>query len=252
MRARPNYANALLAAMLIVVALFVMSLQWIITLKEPPKVKNIIYRENAAYETIKTEPEKEKKYTEETFETSFARYINRNKEYYDLTEENKETIYKVKESVPVKALASEVPINYTELVLPNVGFPVYVFMDNNGKLNYRVMIERTTNNTKERGYVTAKNVFKNKTIGIDYDQDAEFVNVEAENYGEIIATEPDEDKVIGMQKVFGKKGVYEKTTPDGKKEYYVYGHYVNGDDSFFMADKEGNMIKGTLPIEDIE
>lgn len=170
----------------------------------------------------------------------------RSNTYYSLQTESSAPVNEVSVATPVTALANEIPINYTEHIYPSVPYPVYVFLDESGKMTYRVMLERSAGYKKERGYVQATMSIMNRKLCINFNENDPFVSLSQEPFGEITATEPDEEKIVGLQKVFGKTGVYQRLSTG---ELFVYGHYPSGEDRFYMADSNGNMIRGTLPID---
>ncbi len=246
MKRKASFSNAFLSAMIIVCIAIVLMLQWVFTLKPFTQVyPDIYYNLNRTASAEEKEESRNLRYSSQLFDTNYSRAIRTCNTYYCLETEAEEAKNLASVAKPVKAMSEEIPVNYTELIYPSLPYPVYGFIGENGKMNYRVMLEKSIRGKKFRGFVQATQTIRNRKISIDYDEDSPFISEKDERFGEIIATEPAEEQIAGLQKVFGRTGVYQRTAGN---EFYAYGHYPNGDDSFFMADKNGNMIKGTLPL----
>lgn len=178
-------------------------------------------------------------YTSDTFKRN-------NTNYYVAKLNNK--INNKSTSTLVKASANNIPLNYTEINSPLLDVPIYAFVDQEGKTQYRLCVERKNNNTVEYGFIKTLQRIVNLNIQYEYDINSEFIDTEKENYGTITPEVAPDDKIQDLISGFGYTGLYYKTN-NGLKEYYIYGHYKNNKSAFYLADENGNMIPGTLPVE---
>ena len=192
------------------------------------------------------------KYTDTNSETTISKLITsesfktNNSNYY-VTKINSKTKDNKSASKLAKAEINEVPLNYTEITNPLLTVPLYAFVDQDGNTQYRLYVERKNNNAIEYGFIRAKQSIVNLNIKIDYDINSEFVDISKEQYGTIVPEEAPDDKIHDLISVFGYNGLYYGVN-NNTKEYYIYGHYKNSKSAFYLADKNGNMIPGTLPV----
>ena len=148
----------------------------------------------------------------------------------------------------IKADTKDIPINYTEINYPGMDIPIYTYIADDGTSQYRLYVERETNGTVYKGYISAKQAMDGLKIVYDYDIDSEFIDLRSEKYGIITPMDAPNDITGDLIKVFGYTGLYYIQNNDNK-EYYIYGYYDNREPGFFIANSTGNMIPGTLPID---
>lgn len=146
-------------------------------------------------------------------------------------------------------IASDIPVNYTEMQIPFSKYPVYAFINDQGKTEYRVYAVKHSENGSRNGFVRADVSFENGKIRVIYDLETPFVEYDSEKFGEIEAVDPPANITSGLIKVYGKTGLYMMYKKNQEKQYIIYGHYPGGENEFYLADKKAQMIKGTFPIE---
>lgn len=152
------------------------------------------------------------------------------------------------EAVPCAAPAGTIPLQYTEVRYPNIEYPIYIFMDTNGSARYRIYVSKDTGGKAVSGYVQAQQAIANMKIRFDFDVNGDFVDPLSEPFGEIAPADAPEELAGSLVKEYGLVGTYYRVNDKGIKEYYVYGHYPNSEDEFYLADSSGHMIPGTLPV----
>ena len=143
---------------------------------------------------------------------------------------------------------NSVPENYTELIFSGCDYPVYAFIDSEGRFAYRVQIERSKNGIRETGFAEARPVLSGKSICFEWDDSAPFVSVRDEHFGILSLTDAPVEFTAGLSRCWGADGLYCRTGSDGSRQYYFYGAYPGGRPEFVPADPEGRMIPGNLPV----
>ena len=138
-----------------------------------------------------------------------------------------------------------VPVSYTSVAFQGVDDPVYVFVDTEGKYQYRVRVAQQ----EQQVFVRAVPGHESGRICLVYDPEDTPVNVKDEPFGIITPEEAPTDILTTLQKVYGFSGLYCRAGDDGMPEYYRYGRYPGGRPSFFVADEAGQIIPGVLPAE---
>ena len=141
-----------------------------------------------------------------------------------------------------------VPENYTELTFSGCNYPVYTFIDSEGRFAYRVQIERSENGIRKTGFVEARPVLSGKSIRFEWDDSAAFVSVRDEDCGILSLADAPVESTAGLSRCWGADGLYCRTGSDGSRQYYFYGAYPCGNPGFVPADPEGRMIPGKLPV----
>ena len=152
--------------------------------------------------------------------------------------------------VPDDAYKSNViPANYTLMEFNSSEVPVYVFMNNEGVMQYRVLAKRSVDGKNEIGLMRASIGVDAGKIVFHYDLDGDFVRYEDEQFGQITLQDADGDAAFGLTKVYGHTGLYYLINERGQYEYYGYGHYEGCENGYFVAGNDGKVIDGTLPLE---
>lgn len=247
------FASALLASSVLLLLCVLLIIGWVQSL-EPFKIHI-----NTTYKSIEIPAEKHQEQQVETirypsgvFDTSFASSFRESHENKGIARQSASEADPVSNTLVngtnLVSEAPQTPLQYTKVKYPYFDKPVYVFMNENGELQYRVCIERVIEKKKVYGFVPAATELFNQNLTMVYDENAEFINITEESFGEIEPVNAPESLTKSLMKEYGKTGVYYKINRKGNKEYFVYGHYKNGKNNFFIADTLGNMIPGTLPI----
>lgn len=250
------YILAAETAMLVFCSFVLCSLVWVTRQKPVPKIgrAQVVEIQYVKPAETKAEQETEKvKYTATLFNTG---YIVKEKRSSSVSstdaKKNMDTSNLIEADVDFRfdrIDLSNLPVSYTEVNYPYIDYPLYVFIDSNGSTQYRAfVIRKTKSGTVEEGFIPVEQKMKNMKMTVHYNEDATFVDPDQEPYGIIEQIDADNDKVNGLIKEFGMTGVYYRTNDNGEKEYFVYGHYQGRENSFFLADNNGKMIPGTLPL----
>lgn len=159
---------------------------------------------------------------------------------------------KVKKTLSIEKVdPSCLPVGYTEVNYPYLDYPLYVFLDRNGATQYRIYVKKTEDGIEAEGFIPVEQKMKNMKMTVQYDENAAYIDPEQEPYGTIELVDATDEETNGLIKEFGTIGTYYRTNDKGQKEYFVYGHYPNRENSFFIADNDGKMIPGTLPLTNI-
>lgn len=143
---------------------------------------------------------------------------------------------------------NSVPENYTELTFSGCDYPVYAFIDSEGRFAYRVQIERTESGIRETGFAEARPVLSGKSIRFEWDASAPFLSVRDEDFGILSLTDAPVESTAGLSRCWGADGLYCRTGSNDSRQYYFYGAYPGGNPGFVPADSQGRMIPGKLPV----
>lgn len=244
-------SSALSAAVVIAMAVILVFLLWI-SGHEPvntPSSLSLVAHVIPAY-TDESGVVRAAKYTASVFDTNYVSAAGRLFNTVNISAgDNSDMIAAAGNSRPVAAPAQEIPDQYTEIKYPYLDFPVYVYMNSEGKAQYRVYLERLSNGSTESGFVKASQSIRNMKISMDYDTGDMFIRTADEDFGTIIQVNAPADLQGDLIKEFSAVGTYYLINASGNMEYYVYGHYPNSTtDDFYLADNNGIMIPGTLPV----
>ena len=140
------------------------------------------------------------------------------------------------------------PDNYTELAFSGCDYPVYGFINPEGRLEYRILLERTENGVPVKGYVEAQPVLSGTSIRFKPDETASFIPADEENFGILSPADAPVESAAGLTRCWGADGLYFRTGSDGIRQYFIYGAYPGGTPGFVPADPDGHMIPGKLPV----
>ncbi len=235
--------------------LLIAAFGWVQTLQKSPEIRSRKIQEKYVQTQKATEKGKEEsKYSLQTFKTNYAATIRatvKNNNSKTGSEEKKGTETKDRFEIK-KADINILPVSYTEVNYPYIDFPLYIFIDNSGNAQYRAYIERTIKDVTEKGFIPVMQVMKNMKRGVEYEENAALVDPATELYGIIELEDAPENMTGTLVKEYGTKGTYYFINESGEKDYYVYGHYPNKESAFYIADKKGAMIPGTLPVTIME
>ena len=188
-------------------------------------------------------------YEKALFSTAYARLAQQRKK---IAEDITETSAEVSVSDSFEIIPPPlIPREYTEIQYPYLEYPLYVFLDEYGTANYRVSAERVRNGQKETGFLEATQTIRNLKMTVEYDEDGAFVDIQKEPFGKITLVNAPENETQSLNKAYGIAGTYYIVKSNGEKEYYVYGHYENGMNAFFLAGEDGTFIPGSLPLTNI-
>lgn len=236
------------AAILFLLFLLFM-LVWILNKNQPDlSYRRAIVAQEVPYQTtIESEGYHKILYPASVFNSNFVIASNNMRDRIK-SENNVEDTSTSAKSVPCAAPSDNIPIQYTEIRYPNIDYPIYVFMDNNGHAKYRIYISRSEDGQSSSGYIQAQQAITNLKIHFDFDENDDFVDVSSEPFGEIELTDAPEELTVSLVKEYGLVGTYYRINNAGIKEYYVFGHYPNSEDEFYIADFNGHMVPGTLPV----
>lgn len=158
---------------------------------------------------------------------------------------NNSFVSKVVDFVP-----DSVPLNYTVMQYSYCNYPVYVFIDESGQMQYRVLIYRHSPQESVYGFVPATLKLTGTDLSMVFDIESEFISLSNEQFGALELEDAPVDESVGLTIIYGKKGVYLRNSTIGT-EYILYGHYPNSKSAFYLGDKDGNPIPGTLSISPI-
>lgn len=144
------------------------------------------------------------------------------------------------------AKAEDIPEGYSVLELKGLDFPVYGFVDKEGRTCYRAFSE------KDGAFYEIEIDEKNGTYAVT--KVAEKADPSKEEFGTPKAAQlASGSSVSGYKPVAGKEGLYEAEKPAIKPEYIFYGTYgKKGDEAFYEAEKDGTVKPGTMPEDSIK
>ena len=250
------YILAAETALLVFCSFVLCSVVWVARQKPVPKIERTQVVEIQYVKPVETKAEQEAektKYAANLFNTGYVVKKNRPPSINSTDiDEGADTFNFAEADVAFrfsKIDSSKLPVSYTEVNYPYIDYPLYVFIDSNGSTQYRAfVIRKAKNGSVEEGFIPVEQKMKNMKMTVRYNEDTAFVDPDQEPYGIIEQVDADNDKVNGLIKEFGMTGVYYRTDDKGEKEYFVYGHYQGRENSFFLADNNGEMIPGTLPL----
>lgn len=232
-----SYRSSLLPALIIALLVIFLFCLWSSSLQAFPSQYTTYINEHFVT------AEKKLQSSEYAFDVGFGK--NEKRDDIVLSSTNDSTAYLVSHT----SLRSATPIHFTELNLPYADYPVYAFIDEEGRMQYRVYVRRVSESGRDEfGFVRAEVKFNGTSFDFILDSEYTFIAPGDERYGVITAVNAPAALVSGLKKDFSREGVYYRQGSNGNKEYYVYGHYPNGEDGFYLADSSGVMIPGTLSV----
>lgn len=154
------------------------------------------------------------------------------------------------DSKAVDFVPDSIPLNYTVMRYSYCDYPVYVFIDESGQTQYRVLICRRSGGDTVYGFVPATLKLSGTDLSMSFDTDGDFISLSDERFGVLGLEDAPVEESAGLTVIYGKKGVYLRNSAIGT-EYILYGHYPNSKNAFYLGDKDGNPIPGTLSISPI-
>ena len=152
---------------------------------------------------------------------------------------------------PMAASLRQIPPSYTPMDVIGYEYPIYSFLDETGKYQHRVFIRRSVSSTSSLyGFVPASFSVADGNITLSFDPAASFVDLSKEPFAQLSLCEYPDTLPAGMNRIYGKPGLYARVTESGKREYLIYGKYpYDTECHFFLADDNGNMVAGTMPVQ---
>lgn len=143
-----------------------------------------------------------------------------------------------------------VPVNYTMMVFPMLPYPVYGFVNSRNQTEYRVYAMKESQGSVTYGMLKAIPVMKGTQISFDIDESTEPLQPADEKFGNIIVKDAPANRTYGLEKVYGRTGVYQiNSTENGAPVYVCYGNYEGWDEGFFLADSSGKPYPGIFRLD---